>query len=165
MVDPRKSRIGLNMVGCRKEESMDFEETVQYHYTYNGMTKIAIIPQYAVPPGEDWSIDLVGVDLVSRSLLFIEVTESQTPSAQLINKINHRNEWIPKVREDFINKTTVVNDTWRHVTVVFVIDSRVEWVKERISDLSDIRVEPLSSCCPFWLTTREPLRGEPRLHS
>ena len=144
---------------------MDWESQVREHYTDNGKTHIAVITQFAVPPDEQWSIDFVGIDLRSRSLLFIEVTEAQTPSKKFIDKLRRRDEWIPIIRRELIENTTVVDDTWRHLTVAFVIDSRVEWLRERLqypSD-SDLRVVPLSDCCPFWLTTREPRRGEPRV--
>ena len=142
---------------------MDWEKQILTHYTDNGSTLIAVIPQFAVPPGEYWSIDFVGIDLRSRSLLFIEVTEAQTPSPGLIDKINRRDEWIPIIRQVLIKNTKVVDDTWQHLTVVFVIDGRVDWFRKRLKNSHDVVVEPLSNCCPHWLTNKEPRRGEPRL--
>ncbi len=144
---------------------MDYESQILAHYTDNGKTHIAVIPQFAVPPGEQWSIDFVGIDLRSRSLLFIEVTEAQTPSKNFIDKLKRRGEWIPIIRKELIEKTKVVDDTWRHLTVAFVIDSRVGWLRNHLQNPSDVAVEPLSNCCPFWLTGREPRRGEPRIVS
>ena len=144
---------------------MDWENQILAHYTDNGNTLIAVIPQFAAPPGEYWSIDFLGIDLQSRSLLFIEVTEAQTPSPKLIDKIKRRGEWIPIIRQELIKNTKVVDDSWRHLTIVFVIDTRVEWLRERLQNPSDVSVEPLSNCCPYWLTGKEPRRGEPRIGS
>jgi hypothetical protein len=139
------------------------ELEVLWHYTDNGKPQIAVIPQYAVPPLEQWSIDFLGIDLRSRSLLFIEVTAAQTPSRRFVDKLRRRHEWIPIVRKQLIEETTVIDKNWRHTTVAFVIDSRVEWLRRRLENPTDVIVEPLSNCYPYWLTGKEPLRGQPRL--
>ena len=137
----------------------EYELAILRHYTGNGRTQIAMIPQYAVPPGETWSIDFVGVDLRHRSLLFIEVSCAQTPSC--VDKIRRRDEWIPIVRAQLSEQSGVVDNTWKHLTVVFVIDSRVDWMRERLGHPQDVIVQPLSSCFPYWLTGKEPAIGQP----
>jgi hypothetical protein len=141
-----------------------FELQVLYHYTANGTTQIALIPQYSVPPAETWSIDFLGIDLKSKSLLFIEVCSAQTPSAKFVNKLMRRKEWIPIVRKRLIEETRVIDETWRHMTVAFVIDRKVEWLRGRLGNPSDVKVVPLSNCFPLWLTAKEKLAcGQPRV--
>ena len=103
---------------------MDYEREILAHYTDNGKTHIAVIPQFAVPPGEQWSIDLVGIDLRSRSLLFIEVTEKQTPSKAFIDKLKRRGKWIPIIRKELMEKTKVVDDTWPHLSLWHLSSTR-----------------------------------------
>jgi hypothetical protein len=142
---------------------MDWENAVLSHYTDNGKTNIALIPQYAVLPGEQWSIDFLGIDLRTPSLLFIEVTEAQTPSAKFVDKLRRRDEWIPLVRQHLITQSPIIDATWKHLTVAFVIDTNVDWLRRKLQNPSDVVVEPLSSCCPKWLAKSEPRRGWPRV--
>jgi hypothetical protein len=140
-----------------------YELAVLHHYTANGGTQIAMIPQYAVPPGEMWSIDFVGIDLRYRCLLFIEVSSAQTPSDSCVDKLRRRDEWIPVVRQQLAAHSAVIDTAWKHLTVAFVIDSRVAWLRERLGNPSDVIVEPLSCCFPYWLTGKQPAVGQPRL--
>lgn len=133
-----------------------YELQVLELYTANGNTHVAMIPQYAVPPGEQWSINFVGIDLRGRRLLYIEVSSAQTPSARFIDKIRRRREWIPVVRKRLINETKVIDDTWSDSVVVFVVDHRVKWVKAKLGGPDDVAVEPLSRCFPNWLTGKPP---------
>lgn len=142
-----------------------YELEVLRHYTANGLTQIAMIPQYAVPPGETWSIDFVGIDLRYRCLLFIEVSSAQTPSAYCIEKLRRRDEWIPVVRQQLAAHSSIIDAAWKHLTVAFVIDSKVAWLRDRLGNPSDVIVEPLNSCFPFWLTGKQSSAGRPRLES
>lgn len=142
-----------------------YELAVLRHYTANGLTQIAMIPQYAVPPGETWSIDFVGIDLRYRCLLFIEVSSAQTPSSSCIDKLRRRDEWIPVVRQQLAAHSAIIDAAWQHLTVAFVIDSKVAWLRDRLGNPPDVIVEPLSRRFPYWLTGKQSSAGQPRLES
>ena len=138
------------------------ELEVMKHYTANGSTQVAVIPQYSVPPGEQWSIDCLGLDLINRALLFIEVTGAQRPGPNFLDKIKRRREWIPLVRERLFQETRVVDPSWQDFVVVFVVDRVVDWVRAQLGNPGDVKIEPLSRCYPMWLTGRPHTPGEPR---
>ncbi len=161
----KEHSLAMRMVVWKEEEMDPYELAVLRHYTDNGKTQIAMIPQYAVPPGETWSIDFVGIDLRNQRLLFIEVSSAQTPSDSCIKKLRRREEWIPVVRQQLAENSSIVNAGWGHLTVAFVIDSRVAWLRERLDNPSDVAIEPLSRCFPDWLTGTRTTAGEPRQQS
>jgi hypothetical protein len=142
---------------------MDIHEIrVLEHYTGNGGTNIAMIPQYAIPPGEQWSIDFVGVDFERRALLYIEVSSSQRPTARTLDKMRRRTEWIPVVHRRLADASPVIDDKWIDFAVIFVVDRVVESVKRKLGSPTDLAVEPLSRCYPTWLTGKPYIPAEPR---
>jgi hypothetical protein len=142
---------------------MDVHELeVLKHYTANGRTSIAMIPQYAVPPGEQWSIDFVGIDFERKALLYVEVSSSQRPSARTLDKMRRRQEWIPVIRQCLTAASPVINDTWTDFPIMFVVDPAVASVRRKLGFPTDLAIEPLSRCYPEWLTTQPYRVAEPR---
>jgi hypothetical protein len=129
-----------------------YELEVMRYLTENGKKYVAVIPQYAIPPNEQWSIDFVGIDLVNRELLYVEVTSAQTPSPRLIDKIKRNNEWTNIIRKNLQEKTKgIINSEWKDKIVVFVIDNKVNYLSKKLNGCSDIEIKPLSVCFPEWL--------------
>ena len=123
-----------------------YEAEVMRFLTDNGKRQLAVIPQYAVPPNESWSIDFLAFDLKNKKIIFVEVTK--TPNQKLIDKINERAKWIAVTKRHLVEETSVVTNSWEHIVWIFVPGNSIGKIQGKIVGEKDYDFFPLKACLP-----------------
>ncbi|RGE41861.1 hypothetical protein DZC30_17950 [Comamonas testosteroni] len=122
------------------------DEAVMQLLTANGETFIA--PKYEVADG--WQCPaFVAIRPARRQVYVVEVSASGYPLA-LVNRINERVErWYAPLLPQ-LQSLGVTTADWGVGCLVFVRSDQIDWLKERVKDLSGVYVLSLEQASANW---------------
>ena len=122
------------------------EEAVMQLLTANGETFIA--PKYEVADG--WQCPaFVAVRPARRQVYVVEVSASGYPLA-LVNRLNERIEkWYAPLLTQ-LHALNITQPDWEIACLVFVRSDQVDWLKERVKDMSGVHVLSLEQASSPW---------------
>ena len=123
------------------------EEAVMQLLTANGETFVA--HHYDVADG--WqSPAFVALRPTKRQLYVVEVSASGYPLA-LVNRLNERIEkWYAPLLTQ-LHGLNITQPDWEIACLVFVRSDQVDWLKERVKDLSGVHVLSLEQASSPWV--------------
>lgn len=123
------------------------EEAVMQLLTANGETFVA--PKYEVADG--WQCPaLVALRPARRQVYVVEVSASGYPLA-LVNRLNERVEkWYAPLLSQ-LHGLGITQPDWEIACLVFVRSDQIDWLKERVKDLSGVHVLGLEQASSPWV--------------
>lgn len=123
------------------------DEAVMQLLTANGETFVA--PKYELADG--WQCPaFVALRPARKQVYVVEVTASGYPLA-LVNRLNERLEkWVAPLLSQ-LHGLGVTAPDWEIACLVFVRSDQIEWLKERVKDLSGVHVLSLEQASSPWL--------------
>jgi hypothetical protein len=128
---------------------MDFESVVMYYLAAEGLF---LSPQFSVKDssGGEWSCpDFVALDFSKREVQVVEVTTAATVSG-IVEKLEKReDQWFRHLRPQLARRG-VVDESWKYLVRVFVRESNVEMIRQKLSDAEDVVVEPIEKIAFSW---------------
>ena len=121
------------------------EEAVMQLLTANGETFVA--PKYEVADG--WQCPaFVALRPARRQVYVVEVSASGYPLA-LVNRLNERVEkWYAPLLSQ-LHGLGITQPDWEIACLVFVRSDQIDWLKERIKDLSGVHVLGLEQAMAY----------------
>ena len=122
------------------------EEAVMHLLTANGETFVA--PHYDVAEG--WiSPSFVAIRPARKQVYVVEVTASGF-ALSLVNKLNERIEkwYAPLLLQ--LQRLGIAAPDWSINTLAFVRSDQMEWLKERVKDLSGVHLLSLEEASAHW---------------
>lgn len=123
-----------------------YEEAVLQLLTANGETFVA--PRYELTAG--WaSPSLVALRPARRQVWVVEVSASGYPLG-LVDRINQRiARWYAPLLEQ-LQRLGISDAHWSIGLLVFVRDDQMDWLRERVKDLSGVQLLSLETAnCPW----------------
>ena len=123
------------------------DEAVMQLLTANGETFVA--PKYEVADG--WQCPaFVALRPARKQVYVVEVSASGYPLAQ-VNRLNERLEkWVAPLLSQ-LHGLGVTAPDWDIACLVFVRSDQIDWLKERVKDLSGVHVLSLEQASSPWL--------------
>ena len=122
------------------------EEAVMACITANGETFVA----HEFELGGGWSRpDFIAIRPPKRQVYIVEVTVSGNPT-KLIERVNNREaHWLAPLRPR-LEELHIVDATWSYSVLLFVRRDQIDWVKQKINDLTGVRVLCLDDASADW---------------
>lgn len=122
------------------------EEAVMQLLTANGETFVA--PKYELTDG--WQCPaFVALRPARRQVYVVEVSASGYPLA-LVNRLNERIEkWYAPLLTQ-LHGLNITQPDWEIACLVFVRSDQVDWLKERVKDMSGVHVLSLEQASSPW---------------
>lgn len=127
---------------------MDCELTVMHYLAAQGLF---LSPQFSIRDGGgEWSCpDFVALDFLAKEIQVVEVTSAWEVSA-LIGKIQRREEqWYKKLRQQLAADGVQLNG-WGCVVRAFVRHERCEYLRKKLGNPSDVRIEAIEGIAFPW---------------
>lgn len=123
------------------------EEAVMQLLTANGETFVA--PKYEVADG--WQCPaFVALRPACRQVYVVEVSASGYPLA-LVNRLNERIEkWYAPLLSQ-LHGLGITQPDWEIACLVFVRSDQIDWLKERVKDLSGVHMLGLEQASSPWV--------------